>query len=342
MKFKVIPVMLSMLLALNYGVLADDEINANDQEYNDIFNELFNSKIPIEGMDDCYIMTDVSAMYVNIVNGKGEKLVDQSFRNVENKLGDYDTIIVHYPEGMADSSMGLLNKDFKTIVPPNFYVDIDFVTINGKVCVEADNWFGDESDYYDLDGNKIDNIDWSTAVYNAKYSKWAKKSIKYAVACGLVPEYLQSNYKNKITRQEFCALAVQTYISKTGNEIDLLAKTPFKDIDDIYVTNAYNLKIVSGVGDDNFAPNNNITRQEAAVMLNNLANVIGIKSTPNTEKFIDESYFADWAKKSIYAVTGIKSEDTFVMVGTEPNKFSPWMNYTREQAIATMLRLYNC
>lgn len=30
------------------------------------------------------------------------------------------------------------------------------------------------------------------------------------------------------------------------------------------------------------------------------------------------------------------------MAGTGDKKFSPWMNYTREQAIATMLRLYNC
>lgn len=30
------------------------------------------------------------------------------------------------------------------------------------------------------------------------------------------------------------------------------------------------------------------------------------------------------------------------MSGTWDNKFSPWMNYTREQAITTMYRLYGC
>ena len=44
-------------------------------------------------------------------------------------------------------------------------------------------------------------------------------------------------------------------------------ESPFSDIDDIYITTAYNLKIVSGTGNNKFAPENYITRQEAAVMI---------------------------------------------------------------------------
>ncbi|MDO5388668.1 MAG: S-layer homology domain-containing protein, partial [Clostridia bacterium] len=178
---------------------------------------------------------------------------------------------------------------------------------------------------------------------DVSYSQWAEESIKNAVEAGLVPKDLQSDYTNKITRGEFCRLAVQTYVTKTGNEINMSVETPFTDIDDVYITTAYNLKIVSGVGNDKFAPNNYITRQEAAVMLNNLAYVLNIdNSTPQAEKFVDESYFADWAKSAIYSVAGIKSGDTYVMTGTGNGKFSPLMNYTREQAVATMYRLYKC
>ena len=175
------------------------------------------------------------------------------------------------------------------------------------------------------------------------YSQWAEESIKNSIELGLVPQNLQSDYTDKITRGEFCQLAVQTYITKTGNEINMSVETPFTDVDDVYITTAYNLKIVSGVGDDKFAPNNYITRQEAAVMLNNLASVLNIdNSTPQSEKFVDEDYFADWSKAGIYKVAGIKSGDTYVMTGTGNGKFSPWMNYTREQAVATMYRLFNC
>jgi hypothetical protein len=121
----------------------------------------------------------------------------------------------------------------------------------------------------------------------------------------------------------------------TGN-IYSTDKKYFTDTDKEYINNAYELGIVSGVGNNKFAPDNSITRQEAAVMLNNLAELVNITDINNSEKFIDEKYFANWAKDSIYSIS-----NKGIMLGTEENKFSPWMNYTREQAIATMLRLYD-
>ncbi len=202
-------------------------------------------------------------------------------------------------------------------------------------------------DYYDTDGNIVSEPKEGSGVseknIDTSCNDWAKESIDKAIELGLVPENLQSNYTQKITRAEFCRLAMQTYIAKTKNQIDTSAKTPFTDVDDYYITNAYNMKIIAGVGNNKFAPDNNITRQEAAVMLNNLATVLNVDTDNSaSNKFVDESYFADWAKSAIYSVVGIKSGDTYVMVGTGNGKFSPWMNYTREQAIATMLRLYNC
>lgn len=305
-------------------------------------NETQKSKTPIEGIDNCYIIADDSGFYVNIVNEKEEKLVETNFRSVENQVGDYDTVIVHYAEGMNDSSLGLLSKDFKTIVPQNFYSSINFITANGNTYVEAVSSINNSADYYDLNGNKVNKPNESTESDNItiytdnSYSKWAEESIKKSIELELVTENLQSKYTDKITRQEFCQLAVQTYIVKTGNKIDMSVKTPFTDVDDAYITTAYNLNIISGVGNNKFAPDNNITRQEAAVMLSNLANVLNVPITKNNEKYVDEKYFAVWAKESIYNVSG-----SGIMVGTEPNKFSPWMNYTREQAIATVYRLYN-
>ena len=169
--------------------------------------------------------------------------------------------------------------------------------------VEATNSADDSKDYYDLDGNKV-----NVKVDNS-YSNWAEDSINKSIELNLVPDNLKSKYTNKITRQEFCQLAVQTYVAKTGNEINMNVESPFSDVDDIYITTAYNLKIVSGVGNNKFAPENYITRQEAAVMINNLATILNIdKNKPQTKKFVDESYFAKWAKTAIYSVAGKKVE----------------------------------
>lgn len=49
---------------------------------------------------------------------------------------------------------------------------------------------------------------------------WAKSSISEAIDKKLIPMELQSAYTQKITIKEFCCLAIQTYISKTGNETE--------------------------------------------------------------------------------------------------------------------------
>jgi len=303
--------------------------------------------IPIIGLDNCYIVD--KGQYKIIVDEKRNQLTNIQFRDVDTKLSPGNTLVVWYPIGMGDLRAGVLNENLEVIVPRSgdYYGTPEFIESNGDIYIKVYN--ATDTDYYDLNGNKVDKLKENVILTNGislkadtSYSKWAEESIIKSIKAGLVPKNLQSKYTDKITREEFCQLAVQTYITKTGNEIDMNVKTPFIDINNAYITTAYNLKIVSGVGGDKFAPNNNITRQEAAVMLNNVAKAIGINlDTPRTEKFADEEYFAAWAKDYIYNITGMKSEDIFVMVGTEDGKFSPLMNYTREQAISTIWRLFN-
>lgn len=189
----------------------------------------------------------------------------------------------------------------------------------------------------------------NSSTYNINCSKWAEKEIINAIENNIVPAELQNNYKEKITRGDFCKLAVYTILSYENMSIDeyfaysdkvfsyMAGWKKFSDTDDRYINFAVDIGIASGISENEFAPNNYITRQEAAVMLNNSAKILGIESKYDTSnKFIDDSYFADWARESIYRISYIK-----VMTGTEHNKFSPWMNYTREQAVATMNRLFN-
>jgi len=183
--------------------------------------------------------------------------------------------------------------------------------------------------------------DMAQFINRSSASRWAQNSIYMAIEAGIIPEELQNNYKKNISRQEFCRLAVRTYMAKTEYKLDNSLKNPFEDISDEYVTAAYSLGIISGTSENKFSPDNAITRQEAAVMLNNLAKLLNMKKEDTDIKFIDENFFAQWAKESIYSISSVRSGDTYIMTGTEANKFSPWMNYTREQAVATMLRLYN-
>lgn len=155
---------------------------------------------------------------------------------------------------------------------------------------------------------------------------------------------LQKDYQNNITRREFCTLSIQflKQILATDPELDGimdidLGKSPFTDVDDPAVTWAYYLEIVSGTGGGRFNPNGQITRQEAAAMLTNMAgNVFGLNVGAKSSNFNDRGQISDWAKGSVDFVY-----EYGIMSGTGNNAFAPQSPYTREQSIVTILRMYN-
>ena len=100
-------------------------------------------------------------------------------------------------------------------------------------------------------------------------SAWAEAAVYEAIEKDILPASLQNNYTKPCTRAEFCALAVALIEQATGKEIT--ERATFKDTDDINVRKIGGMEIVYGVGDDNFNPDGNISRQEAAIILERLA-----------------------------------------------------------------------
>lgn len=300
---------------------------------------------PIKGMEGKFVYNSnpddhMPSEHVCVIDDKGNRLSDY-YLSVMFESQPGNTLIAQKVVGHLDSSMGVLGPDMKPITPFEFgymYVKEE----NGAIYIENE-WSGSDTKYYDLYGNQYKTKAEALAAAKTKgeASAWAKETIEKAIEIGIIPEELQSQYIKKIKRDEFCQLAVNMYTAVTGMEYTT-DKSYFRDTDAEYINAAYELHIVNGVGNDMFAPNKSITRQEAAVMLNNIAKLLNIEGTEKIDKFTDEGDFADWAKDAIYSVAAMKSEDTYVMAGTGEGKFSPYDFYTREQAIATMWRLYNC
>ncbi len=253
----------------------------------------------------------------------------------------YNLLKVCYAVGMQDSSIGYVNKDLKPVTPKDtFYGSGEIANINGEHYIIMKNAITGGEEYFDTDGNRLEAL--PKQYVNTMPSEWAKTTVDNAVKLNIVPEELQYEYTDKITRREYCRLAAKTYAVIKNTEIPT-DETPFTDVDDPYVTFAYRHKIVAGVGNDMFAPDKYITRQEAAVMLVNLANMLEIPTDGiQTEKYADENEFAQWAYESIYKISAVKGSDGYIMAGVGEDKFSPLSNYTREQAIATLYRLYCC
>ncbi|XID94320.1 S-layer homology domain-containing protein [Paenibacillaceae bacterium WGS1546] len=183
-------------------------------------------------------------------------------------------------------------------------------------------------------------------------SEWAKKAVNEANALGLVPDRLRSNYQAPITREEFAELIVQTIFAKLEHEAESKSETvywtpekvlrkidvdiAFEDAKQEHVKLAFILGSVNGVSETAFAPDRRITRQEAATMLMNTSHLADdvIYRTKEQLRYADFDKIADWAKPAVQA-----SASSGLMEGAG-GRFDYAGKFTREQSIATMLRLY--
>lgn len=127
-----------------------------------------------------------------------------------------------------------------------------------------------------------------------------------------------------MTRAEFATIIVKAL------KLDTKSTSPFEDVKEedwfySYVIAAYENKIVNGVSDSLFNPYGTITRQEAAVMLQRSARILGV----NTEMelmwardilagFIDYVKTASWAVKELaFCIDkGIIDSDTIEIMPT--------------------------
>ena len=174
-------------------------------------------------------------------------------------------------------------------------------------------------------------------------SAWAQSSVDAARAAGLVPSQVDSAFATPITREDFCSLAAAVY--RAWEKKDALtaytsSRVSFSDTDNADVLLCASAGVVNGVGNGKFAPDKNITRQEAASMLYRLAalnkNTKDDEVTSLPHIFADSANIQSWAWKNVDWVYR-----QGIMNGMGENTFAPDGEYTREQSIVTALRLYD-
>ncbi len=173
-------------------------------------------------------------------------------------------------------------------------------------------------------------------------STWALTEINAAKKVNLVPDGLAGQYTVPITRAEYCRLAIKLIEVYSGKSITDIVKTVnkniFTDTADMNVLYAQALGIVEGRGGGIFDPKGKINRQEAAKILVNTYKSCAF--TPVHSKLMPS--YSDKANIDSWAVEGIWYMGEWgVMIGVGNNLFAPKNDYTREQSIMTMIRLYN-
>lgn len=174
-------------------------------------------------------------------------------------------------------------------------------------------------------------------------SDWARTDIRNNR--DLIPEELQSDYRQPITRGEFGALAVNFLAMRYGYDCISLtslyrAENTFSDVaghpwEDELLTAAY-FGVLTGYEDATMRPDELITRQEAAAMLWRMYKLyVSWDVDPTAVWYLDAEEIGAWAMPAVLQVTALG-----LMQGTGDRLFSPNENLTREQAYLMISRLY--
>ncbi|MGB4394429.1 MAG: chitobiase/beta-hexosaminidase C-terminal domain-containing protein [Tepidanaerobacteraceae bacterium] len=171
-------------------------------------------------------------------------------------------------------------------------------------------------------------------------SGWFEDAVKFVTARELFRGTADNSFSPNLSMTR--AMLVTVLHRLSNSELPVAPSrnaTEFDDVseNDYYfdsVNWAYSLGIISGMGNQRFAPSDSITREQLAVMLYNYAkahNLLG-QVDGSSQQFDDSDLISSWAKEAIdYAVK------TGLMKGKGNNILDP-KGYATRAEVATMLQ----
>ncbi len=176
-------------------------------------------------------------------------------------------------------------------------------------------------------------------------SSWAAAFVTSALEAGIVPDTMKKDFQKPTTRTEFCEMALRVLWAANGkpgssfkayvHDMALKTSNPFFDTNSESDYVAKSLGIISGTSSTTFNPTGTVTRQEAAVMLAQVAKLCELPSYADKMlKFSDLNKCASWAQPAVQNITTYVGNDgTRIIAGVEPNVFGPTGLLTHEQAL---------
>ena len=159
--------------------------------------------------------------------------------------------------------------------------------------------------------------------------EWAKNAVYALSEQGIINGYGDSTFRpqNNITRAEFVTIIVNAFL--TGEPS---GEAVFTDVyEDAWyfsaVMLAFEKGIIKGVSETEFMPEENIRRQDMAVILKNLSVLMGKELPADDAGFSDDDAISDYAKEAVSCLKGAG-----VIKGNENKMFEPLNFATRAEA----------
>jgi len=163
---------------------------------------------------------------------------------------------------------------------------------------------------------------------------WANETIRSSIASGDVNGYPDLTFRpdQSISRAEFFALINNTFdyaTTTTATYSDVDATAWYAD--DVSIATHENY--VNGYTDGTMKPEMSITRQEVAVILNNILSLAPVSSTST---FSDAAQIPAWSNDAIIAIN-----EAGIISGYPDGSYRPTDSITRAEALVSILNSYN-
>lgn len=164
---------------------------------------------------------------------------------------------------------------------------------------------------------------------------WAYDDIRYLSEKSIINGKSKELFcpEDCVTRAEFTALLVRTANLQASSDMSF---------DDVYSNEWYAQSVSAAAGSGiifgsggKFRPNDNISREEAAVMLMRVCKANGIDVPQSSVSFADSSEISSWAADDINAASALA-----IIRGMSNGSFMPKKTLTRAESAAVIKRLY--
>lgn len=284
----------------------------------------WDSKISISGIKDNEEVTEEKiTVTITAKDGNGKRIVPTVQLNGKIINGTNDKYTLELKEGT--NKLSVTAKDSMDNEATE-ELSIKYVK-DGSAGGGANNTGGQNSS----SNTAADNL----SIYNdeAMISSWAKDLINKATSLGIVQGHNNMfNPKSNITRAEF----IKIIASVLNLDVTAEKSIEFTDVstnDWFYphINAAYRANIVTGTGNE-FRPNDNITREQMAVII---VRALNLKIAESNTTIKDSHLISDWAKVDVETAIAYG-----LMVG-DNNNFEPKAFATREMATVVAMRVYD-
>lgn len=163
-------------------------------------------------------------------------------------------------------------------------------------------------------------------------AQWAIESVEALADMGIISGRTDTTYapNENITRAEFAKIIVNAFmLGDDTAEVDVFSDVNKDDWYYEFIAAAYNIGIINGYDDGSFGVNDNITRQDMAVIIYRAAQAAGksFESMNEAIDFADGAYIADYAKEAVSVL-----QTAGIINGMSDTEFAPAENATRAQA----------